>query len=117
MTRLRMALAALGMAMGLTLVPAGVATAAPGTTCDAYSQHCPQRHHRHDPCDAYSENCVHGGQHYRKPPVVLGQPFGRKSLPFTGAEVTAMAVVAVGLLGGGVMLVAAGRRRRAASRT
>ena len=95
MPRLKSALAATTIALGLAVAPVGVAFAAhPSKACDAYSRHCKPP-----------------GKKHHKPPVVLGEKL-HQPLPFTGAEVTGIAIGGVALLGGGGILVVAGRRRK-----
>jgi hypothetical protein len=64
--------------------------------------------HAQAPCDAYSGACVEGTKNVKPPvrPSVGG-------LPFTGAEITGLALIGGVAVAGGTVLVSAGRRRRA----
>lgn len=102
----RRLLAGGGIALTSAVVAVGPALPAHAADCtkttDGYSHHvvkvCGTKSTRHTT---------------RITPTVAGTHQGTQ-LPFTGAEITLMGVVGVGLIGGGTMLVAAGRRRRTA---
>lgn len=66
--------------------------------------------HAQAPCDSYSGSCVEGNKMVKHPPAVRSS---RGGLPFTGAEVTGLALAGGAAVAAGSVLVAAGRRRRA----
>jgi hypothetical protein len=92
-----------GLVGGTLAGTAGVATAAPADTCNAYSSTCPSP-------------SVSGLKFVRHPgdgTQVEGTSASR--LPFTGGEIALMVVAGVGAIGAGTVFVATGRRRRSAS--
>src|SRR3954454_11345931 len=96
-----------GLVGGTLAGTAGVATAAPGDTCNAYSSTCPSP--------------TVSGLHFTRAPgdgsgsgaQVEGTSASR--LPFTGGEIALMVVAGVGAIGAGTVFVATGRRRRSAA--